>query len=344
MRVSEIGEFGLIELLCRELAIPYPPASSVATRPGFVVDVGDDALVAEPSDEALIWTTDTLVEGVHFLPGRTPWRNVGWKAIAVNVSDVAAMGGSPRLALVTLCLPDQFCVEDAVDLYRGMRECCDAYGVVVGGGDIVRSPVFTVTVAMSGGASRGAAGEVCTLTRGAARAGDVVAVTGTLGDSAAGVRLLASGAHSEGAAARSLVKAQERPAARIEAGRMTLRAGIRCGMDISDGLVQDAGHIARASGVQIRIEAEKVPLSPALRSAFPDDCLELALTGGEDYQLLLCGPRAVFERLIVAGLDLTIVGEAVKGEASVVVAGGADGKTYGTGGWDHFRSLSKGLS
>ncbi|HXH22200.1 MAG TPA: thiamine-phosphate kinase [Dehalococcoidia bacterium] len=338
MKVSEAGEFGLIELLCRELGVPYPPSPESVPRPGFIVDLGDDAAVMEPSADATVWTTDTLVEGVHFLPSRTSWRNTGWKAIAVNVSDVAAMGGTPGTALVTLCLPPEFCLEHAVELYRGMRECCEAYGVTVSGGDIVRSPVFTVTVAVSGVVRRGPDGGFAVLRRNACRPGDAVAVSGTLGDAAAGVLLLGAGG-AAAAAAASLIEAQERPRPRLDVSARAVAAGLRCGMDVSDGLLQDAGHIARASGVRIRLEAGAVPLSPTLLSAFPERALELALTGGEDYQLLLCGARGVIEGLIVEGADLTIIGDALEGEPGVTVIG-EDGleRHYPATGWDHFRS------
>jgi thiamine-monophosphate kinase len=339
MKVSEVGEFGLIELLSRELGIPYPPSAAATPRPGFVVDLGDDAAVTGPSAAATTWTTDTLVEGVHFLASGTSWRSTGWKAIAVNVSDIAAMGGVPGAALVTLCLPPEFCVEHAVDLYRGMKECCDAYGVVVAGGDIVRAPVFSVTVALSGSIEASADGSFPVLRRSACRAGDAVAVSGVLGDSAAGVRLLQDAAPPRTDAALRLIEAQEHPRPRVDLGRRAAEAGVRCGMDVSDGLLQDAGHIARASGVSIRIDSASVPLSPELRSVFPDQALELALTGGEDYELLLCAPRPVLENLIVAGADLTIVGEAVEGEAGVVVVA-EDGseRAYASAGWDHFLS------
>jgi thiamine-monophosphate kinase len=338
MKVSEVGEFGLIELLSRELGIPYPPSAATAPRPGFVVDLGDDAAVTEPSAAATIWTTDTLVEGIHFLPSRTSWRSTGWKAIAVNVSDIAAMGGVPGAALVTLCLPPDSCVEHAIDLYRGMKECCDAYGVVVAGGDIVRAPVFSVTVALSGSIEASPDGGFAVLRRSACRAGDAVAVSGVLGDSAAGVRLLQDPARPRTDTALRLIEAQERPRPRVDLGRRAAGAGIRCGMDVSDGLLQDAGHIARASGVSIRIDSASVPLSPELHATFPSEALELALTGGEDYELLLCAPSPVLERLIVAGADLTIVGEAVEGEPGVVLAGETDERIYPSAGWDHFRS------
>ena len=113
MRVSEIGEFELIRLLTAELGIAYPPAPGVAGQPGLLVGLGDDAVVTPSRSGALVWTTDTMVADVHFMPGRTAWQDVGWKALAVNVSDIAAMGAEPYLALVTLALPGDFAVEDA---------------------------------------------------------------------------------------------------------------------------------------------------------------------------------------------------------------------------------------
>jgi thiamine-monophosphate kinase len=330
--VSEVGEFGLIELLCRELGLPYPPGPGRPPRRGFIVDVGDDALLTAPSPDAGVWTTDTLVAGVHFVPDVTPWRNVGWKALAVNVSDVAAMGGTPSAALVTLCLPGDFCVEDAVELYGGLRECCDAYGVRVAGGDVVRSPVFTVTVALSGAVPAGGP----YLTRSAAKPGDAIAVSGALGAAAAGARLLLAGRRES--APSELIEAQERPRPPARLGPEAARAGLRCGIDVSDGLVQDLGHVCRASGLAARIEAAKVPVSPALRREFPKDALDLALTGGEDYQLLLCGPLRTLDLLIAAGAGLTIIGETVAGEPSVTVTGPAGDRVFEQGGWDHFRS------
>jgi thiamine-monophosphate kinase len=339
MRVSEIGEFGLIRLLCREFGIEYPPPAGQTPRSGLLVDIGDDALAMAPHSGATVWTTDTLVAGMHFLPGRTSWRNTGWKAIAVNVSDIAAMGAMPAFALVTLCLPSDFCVEDAIELYRGMKECCDSYAVRLGGGDIVRSPVFAVTVALSGLAAPDADGKTALLSRRAARPGDVVAVSGALGDSAGGLELLQSGAGPDDESRSRLIEAHERPRPRVDVGRRAAELDIRCGMDVSDGLVQDLGHIVNASKVCIRIDAGRVPLSQELRRTYGEKAIDLALTGGEDYQLLLCGRRALFERLVVEGLDLTIIGEVIEGQPRLEVIG-PDGRemAFGAGGWDHFRS------
>lgn len=346
MLVSEIGEFGLIRLLARELGVDYPPAPGARPQPGLLVGLGDDALVARRAEGALIWTTDTLVAGVHFLPERTAlrrsgqaWQDIGWKALAVNLSDVAAMGGKPHLALVTLLLPADFCVEDAVALYRGLKACAEAFGVTVGGGDIVRAPVFAVTVALSGWAFAERLGEPRALTRGAARAGDVVAVSGSLGDSAGGLRLLGEGASFRTKAQRTLRAAHERPQPRVELGRAAVNAGVRCAIDVSDGLVADLGHIAEASDVGIRVEANRVPVSDALRAAFPAEALGLALSGGEDYELVLVASSAVIDSVIgAARTPLTVIGEVVRYDGSRVAVVDETGREIPLprGGWDHF--------
>jgi thiamine-monophosphate kinase len=340
MLVSELGEFGLIELLARELGLSYPAASESLKRAGLLVDLGDDALVTRHAEGSLILTTDTMVEGVHFLPGRVAWEDVGWKSLASNLSDIAAMGGEPHVALVTLILSAEAEADDVLALYRGMRECAETHGVLIAGGDVVRGPAFAVTVSLSGWAFVGAGGEAKALVRGAARLGDVVAVTGTLGDSAAGLRLIQDQAPADSDAARRLIRAHTRPVPRLEAGRAAVAAGIECGMDVSDGLVQDLGHIARASGVGIRLDAARVPLSQDLTAVFPAEAIGLALTGGEDYELILVGPMARMESLLGRpDLKLSLIGEVVhydQPRVAVVDESGAE-MPVGRAGWDHLR-------
>lgn len=338
MRVSEIGEFGLIELLARELGLSYPPAAGAQRRDGLIVDIGDDAVISRSQAGGLIWTTDTLVAGVHFLPGRTAWRDTGWKALAVNVSDVAAMGGRPDLALVTLALPDDFLVEDALDLYRGLAAAAQRYGVSLGGGDVVRSPVFSITVALSGWAATSDRGEPLVMTRDAARLGDIVAVSGEIGDSAGGLQLLATGDAFAAAAAQRLRAAHERPEPPLDLGGRAAAAGVRCAIDVSDGLVQDLGHVVRASGVGIRVEAARLPLSAALQERLPGQAAGLALSGGEDYQLVLIGRRPAIESLLADDeTRLTEIGEVVHYEPPRVAVVDENGREVplGRAGWDH---------
>jgi thiamine-monophosphate kinase len=340
VQVSEIGEFGLIRLLTKELGITYPPTRGSSAPEGLELGIGDDAVVTSKREGALIWTTDTMVAGNHFTAGDSSWRDVGWKALAVNLSDIAAMGGVPHLALVTLTLPPDFQAADAAEVYRGLHDAASAFNVTLGGGDIVGSPVFSITVALSGWALEDG-GRPVVLRRDAARAGDVVAVTGQLGAAAGGVRLVVQGpdfdapGHPE--SEDELRSAQHRPQPRVALGQAALKAGLRCGMDVSDGLVQDLGHIAAASGVAIRIEAGAVPVSSDLRVVFPGEAIAMALTGGEDYELILVGRQDVMDKYLdKTDQQVTVIGRVEDGEAEVtVVDDRGKAMSFDRRGWDH---------
>jgi thiamine-monophosphate kinase len=296
----------------------------------LIVGPGDDAAVWRLGDEYLIATTDSLVEGVHFLPNRARWVDLGWKAMATNVSDVAAMGGTPLLALVTLALPPHTLTESMDELYRGIAAFTKEYGAVVAGGDVVRSPHVVITVAVMGRAEQ-ADGEPLLLRRNTARAGDVIAVSGTLGDSAAGLRRLRAGAAPDD----PLVLRHMRPAPPVEFGRAAVHAGVRCGIDVSDGLLQDIGRLCEASGVRAVIRAGDLPLSAELRDGFGRDAVELACTGGEDYELVIAGPREAIESVPEA----TVIGEFEDGPPRVTVGGTSGGTVkFERGGWDAFHS------
>jgi thiamine-monophosphate kinase len=271
-----------------------------------------------------------MVEGVHFLPERIRWEDIGWKALAVNLSDIAAMGGTPLVALVTLALPPETHADTMDALYRGLGESAREHGAVVAGGDVVRAPQVSVTVALIGRAAQ-RDGEPLLLRRSAARPGDIIAVTGTLGDSAAGLRRLQAGTPPDD----PIVQRHTRPVPRIEAGRAAVEAGVRCGIDVSDGLLQDVGHVCEMSNAGAVLRAADVPLSDSLRAAFPDDALELACTGGEDYELLLIGPAPAVSRVP----DVTVIGEIVEGppRATLLDSSGNEIKFARTG-WDAFRS------
>jgi thiamine-monophosphate kinase len=339
MLVSEIGEFGLIRLLAKEFGIEYPP-SRAAAQPGLQVGLGDDAVVTDRHDGSLIWTTDTMVAGIHFLLDCTAWQDVGWKALATNLSDIAAMGGTPYLALVTLCLPTDFRVEDAVDLYRGLHECADAFEVTLGGGDIVGASVFSITIALSGWAESEADGNAAVLRRSRAQPGDVVAVSGSVGDAVAGLRLALASCEFKTTAEKRLKAAMDRPQPRVTLGLAAVHAGLRCGIDLSDGLMQDLGHVATASGVGIRVDAVRVPSSDALREVFPAEAFGLAISGGQDYELLLIGPRAAVEALIESSpTPLTEIGDVYASDNPRVAVVDETGREIplAHGGWDHFK-------
>jgi thiamine-monophosphate kinase len=339
VKVSEIGEFGLIKLLAREFGIEYPPKPGHVAS-GLLVGLGDDAVVTERRDGAVIWTTDTMVEGNHFTPGLGTWEDAGWKALASNASDIAAMGGKPYLALVTLMLSADFCVDDAVALYRGLHECAEAFEVTLGGGDIVRSPTFAITIALAGWAHTSDTGQPVVLRRDTARPGDLVAVTGAPGESAGGLKLLLAGRTPTSEHEKRLVAAHVRPQPRVELGQAAVQAGLRCGIDVSDGLLQDLGHIATASAVGFVVDATKVPVSDALRVVWPDDALNLTLGGGEDYELVVVGPRDAMERYVAAADNgVTVIGEVVAAaDKPIVRVLDAEGRdmVLANRGWDHF--------
>ena len=340
MLVRDLGEFRLIELLAETLA------AEGVDGPNFTGDdvripslgIGDDAAAWEGEAGTRVLTTDTMVEGVHFSLDLTGWRDLGWKAMAVNLSDVAAMGCVPTCSVVTLGLRDDQQVEGLVEMYAGMAEACQNHGGQIVGGDVVRSPVFFLNVAMEGHASiTDTDGGGIILTRDATEIGEVIAVTGTLGDSAGGLHLALTGEKFDDSTERLRV-AHFRPEPRLAAGQALAQAGIRTAMDISDGLVGDLTKLCEASGVGAVVRGNEVPVSEALRLQFPDRWLSLALTGGEDYELLFTGrEETVREVTDTVDVPVTIIGEIVEASLGVsVLDSKGDAIEVEGGGWDHF--------
>ena len=329
MNVSELGEFGLIERLAAAIG-PEPPAELIA-------GIGDDAAVWRSGETVLLATTDTLVEGVHFVPEFSPWADVGWKALAVNVSDIAAMGGEPLFALITLDLPPGTAVSVADDLYAGLLECGRQYEVAIAGGDIVRAPQISITIALIGRAQM-RDGKPLLMRRDGAKAGDVIAVTGTLGDSAAGLWRLGKGAPP----GDPLVQAHLRPRPPLATAQEAARAGVACAIDVSDGLLQDLAHVCEMSRLGAEVHVEALPLSDDLRAAYPEDALALASTGGEDYELLLAGPQETIERLTeTAAVSVKVIGEMLETaeHRPRLMDDSGDEIEMPIGGWDHLRRV-----
>ena len=225
MRLADIGETGTIDVIARTIANRAGTTTGDVGEGGFRLTggIGDDAAVWQSGPGTQVLTTDTMVEGVHFRTDLASRREIGWKALAVNLSDVAAMGCEPRVSVVSLGLDPGLDISVVSELYEGMLDACDAHGGEIVGGDIVSSPVLFITIAMVGDATT-IEGPV--LDRGAASAGDVLAVTGTLGDSAGGLRMLMAGDRDGGGS--SLARRHLRPSPRIEEG-LALRAAWRAG-------------------------------------------------------------------------------------------------------------------
>lgn len=335
MTLRETGEFGLIERLAAVLGRGSPRAE------GLVVGIGDDAAAWVQERAALLVTTDMLVEGVHFDLALTSWQDLGWKALAVNLSDIGAMGATPTWALVSLGLRPDIRVEDVEALYEGMKELAEPAGCAVVGGDTVAAPRDVVISVTALGAVPADERETL-LRRGGGRAGDVVAVTGVLGGSAAGLFALQHPDSAPAMAREVLAREHCRPQPQLEAGTVLRAVGVRCAMDVSDGLVADLEKLCTASRVGAQVEAERLPLHPDAVTAYPTRALEWAARGGEDYQLLFCAPQPVMQRalgeLTRRGIRGTQIGRLVEGAGVRLVDAGGRDVRLASSGWDHFRA------
>ncbi len=305
MRLADIGEAGLVERILGRLA----------RGPGVIQGAGDDAAVLDTGGEQLVlFTVDTLVEEVHFSRAYTSLRDLGAKALAVNLSDVAAMGGQPVYAVVSLAAPADTTMADIEALYAGLTGMADQYGVALVGGDTVRHPHgLVITVALLG-----LAGRERILYRKGAAPGDLFYVTGSLGASAAGLFLFQNPHPACPPKVECLLKrAHLSPEPRVAAGRLLAASGVvSAAEDISDGLALTVAHICTAGDVGARLLADRVPLPPEVRQLGQltgRDPLEWALFGGEDYELLFTvrpGAAADLEKeTAAAGWPVIRIGE-----------------------------------
>ena len=335
MIVAEKGEFELIETLAAVCARRNREQLDSLGARGFrlQLSIGDDAAAWDSAPGSTVFTTDTLVDGVHFDLGRVRWNDLGWKSVAASLSDVAAMGCAPTFSVVTLGLRPDLPVRGLEKMYEGMQDACARYGGAIVGGDVVRSPVFFITVSM-----QGAAGCSTVLTRSGASPGEMVAVTGYLGSSAGGLLVMRDASRRDSPAALSLVDAHNRPKPRVEMGAMLARAGATAAIDVSDGLVDDLGKLAKASGVDAAIRSDLVPIHPSLREIFPDRRLDLALSGGEDYELLFTASSETMADIVARSeIPVTVIGGISEGVGLVTVRD-SDGRVIvpRDRGWDHF--------
>ena len=339
MRISELGEFSLIDRVSQIVSVD---------RGDVVVGIGDDVAVLDTgAGDWLLAKVDIQVEGVHFVPGSISPRDLGRKALAINLSDIAAAGGWPHYALVSLALPADTEVAWVEELYRGLRQEGDCYGVTVVGGNMARSPQgIVVDVFVLGRVERQRL-----LLRSGARPGDQVLVTGTLGDSAAGLALLEEPSIHLGAAERDYLLARHfTPTPRLPEAEIISRRQVATAMiDLSDGLSSDVGHICERSGVGVRLWATRLPISPAARQvagAARRPAWQLALEGGEDYELCFTAPPDAAEELARAvegetGTPVTIIGEILPDAGRWLVREDGSEVSLQAGGWEHFRRCSR---
>lgn len=334
MRVKDLGEFNLIERISAQFD---------SRDKDLFIGIGDDCAVCSRGDKALsLVTSDMLVEGIHFdLDFTTPYY-LGAKSLAVNLSDVAAMGGTPRWFLLSLALPGHLNISFIDDFCAGAANVANEFGISLIGGDTVASPdkiIISITL-------MGEENDTTPIRRDGAKDGDQIFVTGTMGDSAAGLELLRRGTprDSDNKGHAELVMRHLFPTPRVKEARFIATNKIATSMiDISDGLLQDLTHICRGSAVRGKVWFDRIPLSESYRKTAQELGLEgsLALTGGEDYELLFTVPLEKVDQLDGLERDfsckVTHIGEIVTGEGIVLYDNRNNEMELRRCGYEHFR-------
>jgi len=334
MKVYELGEFGLIDLI-RSSSTRYENSGCTPWQE-VLVGIGDDAAAWQSDNHIQLATTDTLVQGIHFNLDIVNWEELGWKALAVNLSDIAAMGGIPKYALLSLALPGKLEVEDISKFTNSMMHMAREFGVAIVGGNVATAPIVVINVTIIG-CSKGKA----ILRRSTASSGEQIAVTGYLGLSSAGLEMFKGKTISDPEISNILRRAHLQPLPRVKEGQILIEQGVKTAIDISDGLVADLTHICESSEVNAKIKIEQVPVHPVVTANFPNH-RELALYGGEDYELLFTADEATIARARQAlNCPVTVIGDITEEKLPTrvtIVDGKGNIIPYKKGGWEHFKN------
>jgi thiamine-monophosphate kinase len=330
VKVKELGEFGLIDRLEKMIQ-----ASGInKASPGLVLGIGDDCAVWKCDGALQLATVDTMIQDVHFTLDTITWRELGWKSVAINISDIAAMGGVPRYALVALALPEDTAADSIYELYEGMIYIAKKYKVAIVGGNISKAPQVSITITVLGSAP-----ENKILKRSSAKVGDAIAVTGYAGSAAAGLEMLMKKLKFKAEDEKYLKDEFVHTQPRVMVGQLLVKNGITAAIDTSDGLLADLRHICEASQVCAVVNTGKVPVNNHVKANFKEKALDMALGGGEDYELLFTGDaRAINKVKTEAKCPVTIIGEITDGEPGKIILLDANGKPVKSKkyGWTHF--------
>jgi len=336
MRLTELGEFGLINLI--NSIIYKAKDSRQDSWKRLLVGIGDDAAAWQSDNVVQLATTDSLVQDIHFNLSTVTWEELGWKALAVNISDIAAMGGIPQYALISLSAPGELKVEDISKLFDGITQLSAEFGIAIVGGNLTAAPNLVITITVLGYSK-----SKTILKRSTASPGDQIAVTGTLGLSAAGLKMIKDKIRLDVETTNTLRQAHLQPIPKVREGQTLVKQGVMTAIDISDGLIADLDHICEASKVSARIKIEQVPVHPLVKANFPN-YLKLALYGGEDYELLFTATEAVMELgKMNLNCPVTVIGNVVEETIPrrVILLDSKDNVIpYEKGGWEHFRDES----
>lgn len=333
MTLSDRGEIDLINVIEQILI----DSGAQGTLPDVITGIGDDASILHQPSGKLLVTTDQAIENVHFLIDKIPAFNLGWRTMAINISDIAAMAGTPKYAVIALSCPSSTPIDWVAELYRGIGAICHETGVAIVGGDVSKSTQHTIAVTMIGETIQRGNQKPHNLQRNKGQAGDKILVTGTLGGAAGGRSLLFDENIFD--LTSDLINLFLHPPNRVEASHNLIESDVQAGMDISDGLLIDTQRLAQASNLSAKIFIEKVPVNPKLREHFPSSGIDLALNGGEDYELLFTAPKdliSIIETKI--NCPVTVVGELVnKTQKRLFLIGTNDEELeISSTGWTHF--------
>jgi thiamine-monophosphate kinase len=328
--LQEIGEFGLIHRIRKWVT---------SSDPALIQGIGDDVAVIEMGAKVVLLTTDILIEGIHFNRSWIDSYQLGRKALAVNLSDIASMGGIPKYFLISIGLPKNLPISFVSSFYFGLKNEAKRFRVELIGGDTSLSQKIVINICLLGEARKRDL-----LFRKGARMGEDLFVSGTLGDAALGLKILQEKGEIKGA--EGLIKKHLLPSPRVELGQAVAKRRLATAMiDVSDGLLIDASHLLEESGVGAQIWEDRIPLSRLYRKwihSFSKDPFELALSGGEDYELLFTAPSVIKKKISslvqLLKIPITHIGKILPEKAGLRIIR-KDGKDYSPSqlGFEHFR-------